>query len=154
MTTEKHDNGERNLKTVSVAAGRVDITPTVPSVLGGFRDRYKPFEGIGDKLEANVLLLTAQATKLVLVTVDALYPGRLLRSRLLDMLGLAETELFLAASHTHYAPMTSPDMPALGVHDEDYIKSTADRIVALVRSLEVAGPKPVAHIIAAKPHIP
>lgn len=123
----------------TIAAASVDITPNKAAMLGGYRDRYAPYEGVDDPLEAGLLWIVSGASRLLIVTVDLLYPGRLLRERLLERLGLREEELFLVASHTHFAPMTAPDLPGLGLPDDAYVALIAGRIVAAARSLEGKG---------------
>jgi len=121
---------------IRIAAGAVDITPLKPATLGGYRDRHAPFESIADGLEGNILILIGHRARLVFVTIDALYPGGMLRQQLLHDLSLEEHELFLAASHTHFAPMTCAGMPGIGVANNDYVAFVAERLVKLVRSLE------------------
>jgi hypothetical protein len=121
---------------IKLAAGTADITPAEPVPLGGYVARTGPFRGIADRLEANALLIVGAATRVVLVSVDTLFAGNLLRTQLKDAVGLSDEELFLCASHTHFAPMMAADMPRLGVHDERYVAFAAGRIGDLIRALE------------------
>lgn len=111
-----------------IGAATVDITPKCPTVLGGYENRTTPFKSIADSLEANLLEIVGQQNRVFIISTDLLYPGSALRDRLLHRLELREQELFLCASHTHYAPMTTPNMPSLGIADEDYISFVANRI--------------------------
>src|SRR2546426_12823106 len=120
---------------VFVTAGYIDITPHHPAVLGGYERRTTPFRSIADPLEANVLLLEGGNERSIIITADLLYPGELLRSELLGTLNLREEELFLCASHTHYAPMTAPSMSRLGPVDKSYVSYAAGRIATLIQSL-------------------
>jgi hypothetical protein len=120
---------------LAAAGATADITPDSPLQLGGYVARETAFTAVADKLEANVLWLTGPKGRTAFVTTDLLYPGAPLRARLKELLGLGDDELFLAASHTHFAPMTSPGMRALGVPDAAYIERTAQRIAAAARSL-------------------
>lgn len=121
---------------IRIAADAVDITPLIPATLGGYQNRHAPFESIADRLEGSVLIVIGRRTRVVFVTIDALYPGRMLRQQLLRDLALEEHELFLAASHTHFAPMTCTGLPGLGAPNDDYVAFVAERLVRLVRSLE------------------
>ena len=123
-----------------ISSGTVDITPQRPITLAGYAKRTAPFQGIADRLEANVLLVRGVSSRAVIVTADLLYPGETLRNLLLEHLGLADKdeELFLAASHTHFAPMTAPSMPRLGIADAGYVRYVFERIAGLIGSLEQA----------------
>src|SRR5580704_1250615 len=89
------------------AAGTADITPTTPLPLGGYDRRTGPFQCVAEPLEANVVVANAGHGDYVMATTDLLYPGTVLRDRILLKAGLADrpNALFLAASHTHFAPM-------------------------------------------------
>ncbi len=121
-----------------ISSGSVDITPGRPVMLGGYNKRTAPFTSIASRLEANVLLVRGASSNVTIVSTDLLYPGEALRAQLIENLGLASKgeELFLCASHTHFAPMTAASMPHLGVVDDDYVQYVADQITSLVKSLE------------------
>ena len=123
-----------------ISSGCVDITPRRPVMLGGYNKRTAPFTAIADRLEANVLLIKGPSSRVVIVSTDLLYPGETLRSHLVKSLGLGDDdELFCCASHTHFAPMTAPSMPRLGVVDPEYVQYVATRITALIKSIEHQG---------------
>jgi hypothetical protein len=121
---------------VFIAAGSIHISPRRPAMLGGYERRTAPFKSIADPLEANVLQIEGDHQRAIIVSTDLLYPGQTLRSLLLESLSVREEELFLSASHTHYAPMTAPRMPLLGTIDEQYVAQVAERISTLIKSLE------------------
>lgn len=123
------------MERIFVSAAAVDITPNQPVPLGGYENRTGPFRSVADPLEANILELEGRHGRLVIVTVDLLYPGQTLRAQLLRDLDLKEEELFLCASHTHYAPMTAPAMPLLGILDENYVRDLSERLSTVVESL-------------------
>jgi len=123
-----------------ISSGCADITPRRPVMLGGYNKRTAPFTAIAGRLEANVLVIKGPSSRVVIVSTDLLYPGETLRSHLVKNLGLADDdELFFCASHTHFAPMTAPSMPRLGVADADYVQYVATRITALIKSIEHQG---------------
>jgi hypothetical protein len=125
------------MNSVFIAAGTVDISPRRPAMLGGYARRTASFRSIADPLEANVLQIAGDHQRATIVSTDLLYPGQTLRSLLLGSLALREDELFLSASHTHYAPMTAPGMPLLGMVDDQYVDQVAERISTLSKSLEM-----------------
>lgn len=120
-----------------ISAGTTDITPTQPLPLGGFAKRTAPFNRIASRLEANVLILKRSSSRAIFVSTDLLYPGNPLRARIAECLALPADapELFLCASHTHYAPMTEPAMPRLGVADDGYLQFVSQRIAALIKAI-------------------
>lgn len=122
-----------------LSTGYVSIAPGKPVQLGGYADRTAPFTEVADPIEANILLLRSRQQRLICVTLDLLYPGDRLRAELLRLLNIQAESLFLASSHTHYAPMTSDGLPALGIPDPEYVESVAARIAEVVRSLEAKG---------------
>jgi hypothetical protein len=123
-----------------ISSGCADITPRRPVMLGGYNKRTAPFTAIAGRLEANVLVIKGPSSRVVIVSTDLLYPGETLRSHLVKNLGLADDdELFFCASHTHFAPMTAPSMPRLGVADAEYVQFVATRITALIKSIEHQG---------------
>lgn len=103
----------------------VDITPERPLELAAAAVAEKRSTSIQDRLEANCVLLAGDdGTRILIVAVDLLYPGPLLRRELMRVTGLSDHELILLGSHTHNAPAMSPDLPLLGQVDGLY----ADRI--------------------------
>lgn len=124
-----------------ISSGSVDITPRRPVMLGGYHKRTAPFTAIAGRLEANVLLIKGASSSVTIVSTDLLYPGETLRAHLVENLGLADKgeELFFCASHTHFAPMTAPSMPRLGVADAEYVQYVATQITGLIKSIEHEG---------------
>jgi hypothetical protein len=118
------------------AAGAVDITPERPLPLAGYAGRSECYTGVADALEANVLVCRDAHETVVMVAFDLLHVGELLRQKLQAALAEVRPEqLFLTASHTHFAPATDPTTPGLGQVDEDYVALVADRTAGLVRKL-------------------
>ena len=126
-----------NTPTFSVAAGYVDITPSQPIPLAGYKSRSGPFTAVADPLEANAIILRSQEQQVIIVSFDLLYVGHDLRQGLLDCLQpeLGAASLFLAATHTHYAPATSAFLPILGQRDASYVPYVVERVAALIRRL-------------------
>jgi hypothetical protein len=124
--------------TVALSSGTVDITPQRLLSLGGYEKRPAPFRAIADHLEANVLMVRAGHSRVVIVSTDLLYPGEALRTSLAKTLGVNEewAGLFLCASHTHFAPMTAASMPRLGVADAQYVNFVSAQIARLIRASE------------------
>src|SRR5664279_2436687 len=94
----------------------VDISPRADVQLGGYVGRDGLSTGSDTPLEGNIVAIVGSNNRpVVLVSVDLLYPGRALRGYLEAALpNLSPDQLFLAASHTHQAPMTDDTKPMLG----------------------------------------
>ena len=112
---------------VRFSAGSTDITPQRPLPLAGYANRKGNFEHVADTLEANAVLLSDGDVRVAIVAVDLLYVGAALRQDVLDRLhgALPDQSLFFAASHTHFAPATSTQLPGLGEVDRDYVSFAA-----------------------------
>ena len=118
------------------AAGFVDITPMRPVMLAGYGVRTGAYDGVADRLEANAIVLRGAGPPVVLVSFDLLYVGELLRGKLeLALPEVPPDHLFLAASHTHFAPATDPTLPVLGLVADDYVTLIVERVATLVRQL-------------------
>jgi hypothetical protein len=115
---------------LSITGNVVDISPVVPTYLGCGPDiRVEPEEAAN--LEANLLLIRGSQVGLILIiTIDALYVGPDLRSALEDSLGglLTAEQIFLAASHTHNAPMLDKTKPGLGHVSDQHFRAVANKI--------------------------
>jgi hypothetical protein len=120
----------------TLSAGRVDITPTRPVPLAGFLGVRGAYAGIADPLEANAIVLGSEGRRAAVVSVDTLYVGTL-RERVHAHLGAAlePHELFMGASHTHFAPATDPWLERLGPCDEEWLELAGRRIAGLIDSL-------------------
>ena len=121
---------------ISCASGTVDITPShrLPLAPGDRVTTSSDF--VASPLEANVLVLQADENELIIVSCDLLYVGNLLRAQILRGISLEDTPeaLFLAASHTHGAPMTQAET-RMGSPDSTYVVHVAERIVSLIKRL-------------------
>jgi len=124
-------------KPLSFSAASTDITPDHPVPLAGYQQRRGAYEGIADRLEANALALKANGRSYVILSLDLLYVGSVIREELLARLQgrIRPQDLLIAATHTHFAPATDPLKPILGVTDEGYLRFVIGQISALVHAL-------------------
>ena len=122
-------------------AGYIDITPLIPVPLAGFSMRTNNFTGVADPLEANVLILQQGGCRTIIVSLDLLYVGRALRAGIMRHLkGLVkEEDLFLAATHTHFAPAVDNTKQRIGIVDHNYLSYITDRIASLIVHLLTEG---------------
>jgi hypothetical protein len=119
------------------SASSVDITPEQALPLAGIAVRTEAFSRIADRLEINGVLLEGTNQRALLLSLDTLYTGPDLRPAILNAFqdGLEEEELFLAASHTHFAPSIDPTKPGLGTVDPAYNDRVIAQAIELVRQL-------------------
>ena len=120
-------------------AGRRLVPPiTLPSAIAGHGATSVAVDA-ADPLEVNALLLVAGPRHCLLVSFDLLYVGATLARELLTELakrhGFAESDVFLFASHTHFAPPTDPTLPDLGPFDAAYARRVREAVLDLVKEL-------------------
>lgn len=138
------------------SAASVSILPTGAVALGGSGSRDVRARTVADSIEANVLVLRwgRAGSPIVLISLDLLYVGPLVRERLLGNLAgkVASEDLFIAASHTHHAPMTDPSKPALGPCDEEYVAFLVESCTRVIQGLLETEPRPVDVLVGKGTH--
>lgn len=113
----------------------VDISPTSEVSLGAADVGKDAWLGVSEKIEANLLALWSADDEMpvLVVSVDLLYPGRILRAAVEAAAEHLDADhVFLAASHTHQAPMTDDTKPRFGSADADYLWWLKAKISAAV----------------------
>ncbi len=129
------------------AAGTVDITPRQPVPLASYRQlRKENYDSVVDALEVNAVVLEdGHGTLAVLVALDLLYVGPCISERVASALSdrIPRERIFLAASHTHFAPATDPSLPALGPVVPEYLEFVCARVVEMLERLLVSPRIPV-----------
>ncbi len=127
----------------SLKAGgaRVDITPPVGVWLSGYRHRNKPSIGIEDKLYAKALVVDDGQNKTAIVSADLLWvPLEItseVRKKVKDEIGIAEENVLICATHTHFGPKIDritkdwPDAPASEV-DKSYVQGLGQKLVDVI----------------------
>ena len=93
---------------LKTGCAKVDITPDFPVFLRGYAGRNQLSTGIEDRLSAGVMVLVQGRVRQLLLTLDSLGIGirqceRLMRD-LRAATGFREEQIYLACSHTHFAP--------------------------------------------------
>src|SRR5699024_4710221 len=130
------DWSKMSIATLSASAGSIRISPEHQVILGASEDNHLPWGGTYSHIEANVLALwdSHDGYPLFFITLDLLYPGRIIREAIEEALAPVPPErIVVAASHTHRAPMTDDTKPALGVPDEDYMRWLVQEISGLAQ---------------------
>lgn len=124
-------------KSIKISAGTRDISPDWPLALGGYRERFAFAEPHPGTLEANVLAFRDAAGKTALiVSLDTLFAGAPLCTAVEEHVahahGVPRTNILIAASHTHFAPMLDPSKPVLGAVDPEYLAFAIRQVCELV----------------------
>lgn len=119
-------------------ASSIKINPELGAYLSGFASRNEPHKNIKDDLEANMLLLKMGSKRVLVISLDLLYVGQELRKALIDRLAatFSEDEVFLCATHTHFAPSTDPTKPHLGRYEPDYVEFLAGNLSEKILGLD------------------
>jgi len=119
-----------------VGTARVEITPEKPVQMSGYSSRKDLSTGVHDPLSARVLAFEAGGKRLVLVSVDIIgfYEGTAdyFREALLAEYGLAPSELFLCAIHTHSAPTPTIDKEKGHPNNVEYTEKLRGDLVKVV----------------------
>lgn len=129
-----------------MVAGRRLVPPIkLPSALAGHGSKSIALEA-SDPLEVNAVLLAAGDRRCLLISFDLLYVSGTLRGELLAELaqrhGIADGDVFMFASHTHFAPPTDAALPGLGPFDEAYARRVRDAVIDLADELMGKRPAP------------
>ncbi len=129
----------QTLEPEGVAAGRRLVPPIkLPSAIAGHGQKSLAVEA-ADPLEVNAALFVSGPRRCLLVSFDLLYISGTLRSELLTELasryGFADRDVFLFASHTHFAPPTDSTLPDLGPFDAPYALRVREAVLELVEEL-------------------
>jgi hypothetical protein len=123
-----------------------DITPRDrPVRLAGYASRQKPAAAILDPIEISAVLLEQGGHRCLLVSFDLMIVGAELQAMIHTRLarhGLQPREIFLLASHTHFAPGTDRACAALGEPDARFIDVAAAATEQLV--VKMLGDEPMA----------
>jgi hypothetical protein len=107
--------------------------------LFGYQVRSGRSNGVGERLEANVLVLEEPDGPILVVAVDALYGGQF-RRLLAARLDVPEDRVLVLGSHTHFAPGVDSGLPMLGPTSTTYLAWAADRIVSAIQARGDAEP--------------
>lgn len=136
-----HSDSPNNYFVYSATAATVDITPSRAVSMGSGPSASSVQSGSvpGESLEANIMLLRDSENlyeSCLLVSLDLLYPGAEIRSAIEAAASeLQKDRIFVAATHTHRAPMTCVSCPSLGEVDAEYLLEIQQKLDAAIRNL-------------------
>jgi neutral ceramidase len=116
---------------------KTDITPEMPVMLYGYEARKTPSQGVHDRLYARAVAFENGGKKILLISTDLgsftdpLY--QTIQASIAEKYGVKESELFLAAIHSHSAPVTSLDPAKIAGSNVQYTRTLQQKL------LEVSG---------------
>jgi hypothetical protein len=131
--------------TLKFAGGYASIMPRDNVYLAGYGPDRRSLHDVGEPLEANVVLFQSGCGRIVFVQLDVLSVGEQLRHNILARLGgrLQDEELFLVASHTHFAPNLDTRLAGMARLDDAYLASVTETVCGLVDRTLSASLEPV-----------
>ena len=116
---------------------KTEISPEKPVMLAGYGSRKDLSQGVHDPISARAVAFEQDGKKLVLVSTDILgfYGGTAasMRKAILGACGLRPSELFLAAIHTHGAPIVTLGGEKVHSNNVEYTATLETQLVAVVR---------------------
>lgn len=126
------------------AGSSVRINPEFSVELGCGNGTMVDPDTLTSDLEANIMIFYSQNknSKLALISVDTLYLGADVSRTILEGLSssFSDSEIFLAATHTHNAPMLDETKPRLGKKNAEYSRLLAKKIVEKTLELNRSAP--------------
>lgn len=103
----------------------IDITPQYQIELSGYENRVgKLSNEITNQLEANIVILD----NIIFISVDTLYITSYVKQQLITKLKLNEENIFISATHTHFAPALDKTKIRLGKVDDKYVEFLIKKI--------------------------
>jgi neutral ceramidase len=115
---------------------RIEITPDIPVMLYGYASRKTPSEGVHDPLYARAVVFENNGKKIVLVSSDlGSYGGEVFttfQKSILEKFNLKESELFLAAIHSHSTPILSLNKERGDANNIKYTQGLNQKVLTVI----------------------
>lgn len=132
------------MATLTAGTARIDVTPPLGTIMGGYASRDHGAEGIHDPLFAKALALSDGATTVLLLTCDVIsFNYRFtdpLRARIEASTGVPAANILVSNSHTHSGPLTWGTLNEDQV-DDQYM-AVLERKLASIAQMAVAEQRP------------
>jgi len=115
---------------MKVGLARIEITPPVGYVMGGYSARKGGSTGVQDPLYATALVIRSGAESLAIVSLDLRsFPSERVRDQVRSRLGIKH--VMLCSTHTHSGPLTWEDK-SWPDSANPWFSATEDAVVALI----------------------
>ena len=125
-------------------AASCDVTPRDrPVRLAGYASRNAAVSRVLDPIEVSAVLLECAAQRCLIFSFDLMIVGSELQNAILlrlQRLGFRPDEIFLLASHTHYAPATDQACARLGIPEVEFVDDVTEATENLVRRMQSEQP--------------
>jgi neutral ceramidase len=125
---------------------KIDITPDMPVMLYGYSSRNSLSEGIHDRLYARAVVFENSGNMFVLISTDigsyndSIYNE--IKKSFKEKLKIKDSELFLAAIHSHSAPGTSLNTKKMHINNVQYTQVLKQKLLD-VTGVAINNLKPV-----------
>jgi hypothetical protein len=125
-----------NSEILRAGFAKIDITPDIPVMLYGYSSRKTLSEGIHDHLYARATVFENNGRKIVLVSsdigsyTDTLYG--VIKNSIKEKFNLNDSEIFLAAIHSHSSPQVSLDIKKLPESNIKYTRDLHQKLLTVV----------------------
>lgn len=116
---------------ILLSASSVDITPVHPIPLSGFAERKGVYRQVKDKLEINLAALKLDGKTVLFYSIDTLFVPEAFEQLITEKYNIDSKDVWMVASHTHYAPSLDKEKPALGKMDDSYYQDVKVKLLAL-----------------------
>jgi hypothetical protein len=124
---------------IKLSAASISITPVQPVPLAGFAEREGVYTQVMDELEINLAAIKQEGKLVLLYSVDTLFVPDTFVTLIVDAFGKAydiqEKNIWMAATHTHYAPSLDKEKPALGTVNDGYYKFVSEQLLQLTQKV-------------------
>jgi neutral ceramidase len=120
---------------LNAGLAKIDITPEIPVMLYGYDARKTPSQGVHDRLYARAVAFENGGKKILLISTDLgsftdpLYQS--IRASISEKYRLRDSEFFLAAIHSHSAPVTTLDPAKAAASNVEYTRTLQQKLMAL-----------------------
>jgi neutral ceramidase len=121
---------------ISASTAKVNITPTVPIPMSGYRSRTKPFEGIHDSIFARAIVFSDGENKAAIVSAEIIGLSNAFcdeTSALIEKAtGIPQECILLTSVHNHSGPVTRVYTADVSPDVKNYSAELQQKILTLV----------------------
>ena len=124
---------------LNITSASISISPDFSVSLGCNGFIHEQHDQIDHELEINAILLRQSDEMVLIISVDTLFVSEELKDWVIDIanpiLDINKEQIFIVATHTHYAPFLVNNKPNLGKVDDQYIAYFKQQLEALINGL-------------------